>query len=116
MLVFKRCAGQAFMIGDDTKVKILAVDHRQVSVGIEAPINVSVHRLEVYNQIHGLTQADNLYPDEKDIKQELFGYSLEFMLPDDTTVRLSHINKNTLVEAARVLYAEKVREVSQRGR
>lgn len=112
MLVFKRCAEQAFMIGNDTKVKILSVEHEQVSVGIEAPRNVPVHRLEVYNHIHGLTQTDNLYPSEKDIKQEHAGYSVEFMLPNDTMVRLCHSNKTTLIKAALALYDEKIRQVS----
>lgn len=47
MLVLSRRIGEAVMIGNDVKVTILSVDHKQVRIGINAPKDVPVHREEV---------------------------------------------------------------------
>lgn len=47
------------MIGDDVTVTILASRGNQVRIGIAAPLEVSVHRQEVYDAIkRGETQDD----------------------------------------------------------
>jgi len=52
MLVLTRKVGQSIVIGDEIEVVILEVRGEQVRVGIRAPKNVSVHRKEIYEQIH----------------------------------------------------------------
>ena len=52
MLVLTRKPNQAIVIGDDIRIVIVSVDRDQVRIGIEAPREVSVHRAEVYQEIH----------------------------------------------------------------
>jgi carbon storage regulator len=40
------------MIGDEIEIVVLEVRGEQVRLGIRAPKSVSVHRQEVYTQIH----------------------------------------------------------------
>jgi carbon storage regulator len=40
------------VIGDEIEVVVLEVRGEQVRVGIRAPKNVTVHRKEIYEQIH----------------------------------------------------------------
>ncbi len=51
MLVLSRKAGQSIAIGDDVRVVIVAVNGDHVTVGVEAPRELPVHRAEVYDQI-----------------------------------------------------------------
>jgi carbon storage regulator len=51
MLILMRRQGEIIMIGEDIKIIILGVKGAQVSVGIEAPKEVQVHREEVYQRI-----------------------------------------------------------------
>ena len=51
MLILTRNAGESIIIGDNIKIKILNVNAGQVSIGIEAPRAVSVHREEIYQRI-----------------------------------------------------------------
>ena len=51
MLVLSRRPGESIIIGDDIEVKILAWKDGQVSLGITAPAEVSVHRCEVYKLV-----------------------------------------------------------------
>lgn len=44
MLVLSRKAGQSIAIGDDVRVVIVAVDGDHVTVGVEAPRELPVHR------------------------------------------------------------------------
>ena len=56
MMVLRRKVGDAIRIGDDIKITIQEVQNgRIVRFGIEAPEDVAVHRLEIYEQI----QAEN---------------------------------------------------------
>ncbi|MGA9286200.1 MAG: carbon storage regulator CsrA [Solirubrobacteraceae bacterium] len=52
MLVLTRKDKQSIMIGDDIKVMVLSSDGTKVRLGIQAPSNVSVHRTEIYLEIH----------------------------------------------------------------
>jgi carbon storage regulator len=51
MLVLSRQKDEVVMIGD---IRVCVVDIRgdRVRLGIEAPVDVPVHRLEVYEAIH----------------------------------------------------------------
>ena len=51
MLVLSRKEGEQLRIGDNIIVTILEIRGDKVSIGIEAPRTVSVHRQEVYEAI-----------------------------------------------------------------
>ena len=53
MLAFTRRPNESFLIGEDIIVKVIGRDERgNVRIGIDAPRSVSVHREEVYKEIH----------------------------------------------------------------
>jgi carbon storage regulator len=51
MLILTRRIGETLRIGDDIAVTVLAVQGKQVRIGIQAPKTVPVHREEVYKRI-----------------------------------------------------------------
>ena len=51
MLVLMRRLTESIMIGDDIKVTVLKINGNQVSIGIDAPDDVEVHREEIYDRI-----------------------------------------------------------------
>jgi len=51
MLVLGRRPGENIRIGDDIKVIVLEVRGGQIKLGIEAPLEISVHREEIYERI-----------------------------------------------------------------
>jgi carbon storage regulator len=51
MLILTRRIGEKLIIGDDVTVTILAVKGNQIRVGIDAPLEVKVHREEIYQKI-----------------------------------------------------------------
>lgn len=51
MLVFTRAVGETFYIGDVVSVTIMKVNKRQVSIAINAPKAIPVHREEIYERI-----------------------------------------------------------------
>ena len=51
MLVLGRRTGENIRIGDDIKVIVLEVRGGQIKLGIEAPLDVQVHREEIYERI-----------------------------------------------------------------
>jgi carbon storage regulator len=51
MLVLTRRIGEKLIIGDDVQVTVLDVKGHQVRIGVDAPMNVSVHREEIYERI-----------------------------------------------------------------
>ncbi|TML25603.1 MAG: carbon storage regulator CsrA [Actinobacteria bacterium] len=56
MLVLTRKPKQSIMIGDDVEVTVLSIDGEKVRLGIQAPSDVPVHRIEIYmaiQQEHG---------------------------------------------------------------
>jgi len=56
MLVLRRKIGQAIQINDDIRIVIQDVQNEHiVRIGIEAPSEIPVHRMEIYN----LIQAEN---------------------------------------------------------
>ena len=51
MLVVTRRVGEEIVIGDNVRVRIVAVQNRQVRLGITAPLQVPVHREEVHQRL-----------------------------------------------------------------
>ena len=51
MLVLTRKFGERIIIGDDVVLTILGFAHDSVRIGIEAPVEIPVHREEVKERI-----------------------------------------------------------------
>lgn len=51
MLILTRKKSESIRIGDDITLTIMSVGGRQISIGIQAPEHVAVHREEVYQRI-----------------------------------------------------------------
>lgn len=51
MLILTRSAGKKIIIGNDIEIVISSVAGEQVSIGIDAPRDVQVHREEIYRRI-----------------------------------------------------------------
>lgn len=49
--VLSRDYGESIRIADNIKVIILSGNNSQVKLGIEAPKDITVHRLEIYEKI-----------------------------------------------------------------
>jgi carbon storage regulator len=54
MLILTRHTAQEIMIGDNIKVTVLGNHKGQVKLGIEAPSDTPVHRMEIYQRIKNL--------------------------------------------------------------
>jgi len=57
MLVLTRRAGQSIMIGNDIVVTVLEVSGEAVRVGIQAPVEIPVHREEVLQMLQDSNRA-----------------------------------------------------------
>lgn len=51
MLILTRRVDEMLMIGDEVTVAVLGIHGNQVSIGVNAPKKVAVHREEVYDRI-----------------------------------------------------------------
>lgn len=59
MLILTRRIGENIIIGDDIIIRVLDINH-QVKLGIEAPLEIEVHREEIYKKI----QMDLFEPED----------------------------------------------------
>lgn len=46
MLVITRRNNEEFIIGDDIRVRVVSIRGQRVQIGVEAPLDVAVRRLE----------------------------------------------------------------------
>ena len=51
MLVVSRKIGQELKVGENIIIKVVDIDKNQVKIGIEAPRNVSILRMELVQEI-----------------------------------------------------------------
>ena len=51
MLILTRRVGESIIIGDDIIITVFGIKSNQVKIGIEAPMEVAVHRSEIYDKI-----------------------------------------------------------------
>jgi carbon storage regulator len=51
MLVLTRKIGEGIVIGDDITIKLIEIKGGNVRIGIEAPRDRKIYRLEVYDKI-----------------------------------------------------------------
>jgi len=60
MMVIRRKCGQSFHIGDDVCITVQEVQHgTHVRFAIKAPIEIPVHRLEIYERIQAENRASS---------------------------------------------------------
>jgi len=57
MLKLTRRIGETIVIGNDVKITILGIEGKQVRIVVDAPKDIPVHRLEIYNRI----QREKMY-------------------------------------------------------
>jgi len=51
MLILTRKLGEEIRINEDIVIKVLRLQGRQVAIGIAAPVEVPVHRQEIYERL-----------------------------------------------------------------
>jgi carbon storage regulator len=59
MLILTRKVGETLLIGDNVKLSVLSVKGNQIRIGIEAPKEVSIQRLELANQKDKTNNTDS---------------------------------------------------------
>jgi len=51
MLILTRKVNESLKVGDDVTVTVLGIKGAQIRIGISAPLDVAVHRQEVFERI-----------------------------------------------------------------
>ncbi|WP_028593793.1 carbon storage regulator CsrA [Paenibacillus assamensis] len=57
MLVLTRAKGQKIMIGNDIVLTVVEVNGDQVRLGVDAPVDISVYREEIFLSIKAQNEA-----------------------------------------------------------
>lgn len=66
MLVLSRKLGEKIVIGHDVVVTVLEVRKDTVKLGVDAPRAVTVHRMEIYEEICRANQEANVVTTQRD--------------------------------------------------
>lgn len=53
MLVLTRKKGEQIIVNNDITIEVVEIRGDKVRIGVKAPKEVSIHRLEVHRAIHG---------------------------------------------------------------
>ena len=67
MLVIARKVGEELKIGDDIIVKIISLEKNQIKIGIDAPRDISILRMELVKEIINQNKLANQNTDETTI-------------------------------------------------
>jgi len=59
MLILTRKDNESLFIGDDIEITVLGVKGNQVRIGINPPIDIDVHREEVYRRIESQNSSNS---------------------------------------------------------
>ena len=57
MLILTRKVGESVKINSDTTVTVIGLDKNQIRLGFDAPMDVTIHREEVYDRIEAERKA-----------------------------------------------------------
>lgn len=60
MLILTRRVGETIRINDDISIQVLGICGQQVKIGITAPVDVAVHREEIYQRILVQRQTESV--------------------------------------------------------
>lgn len=82
MLVLTRKSDESVMVGSTIEVKVLAVKGDQVSLGFQAPRQISIHRKEVYVAIQQENKAA-VGQGGGDVKRFLASFGGRFSKPSE---------------------------------
>lgn len=67
MLVFRRQQGESFMVGETVEVRILDVRNGQVKIGVLAPREIGIYRIEISRLNQRAALADVEKPEVKSV-------------------------------------------------
>ena len=56
-MILTRRVGETIRINDDISIQVLSVSGQQVKLGIVAPLDVAVHREEIYQRIQAESES-----------------------------------------------------------
>lgn len=59
MLVLSRKRNEVIRISDDVSIVVVDIRGDKVSLGIDAPRNIEIHREEIYQAIHGAEEPSD---------------------------------------------------------
>ncbi len=73
MLVLTRKSGEAINVGDEITITVLEIRGNQVRLGLQAPLDVIIHRKELYDKIksENLMSSGLSIADFKKIRERL---------------------------------------------
>jgi len=64
MLVIARRVGEELKIGDDIIIKVISLEKNQIKIGIDAPRDISILRMELVKEIINQNKLANQNTDE----------------------------------------------------